>query len=31
MAWALFLVILLLSYIIFRTSGWVHYGGEEKK
>jgi multiple sugar transport system permease protein len=31
MAWVLFLVILLLSFVIFRTSGWVHYGGEEKK
>lgn len=31
MAWILFLVILLLSFVIFRTSGWVHYGGEEKK
>lgn len=31
MAWVLFLVILLLSYVIFRTSGWVHYGGEEKR
>jgi multiple sugar transport system permease protein len=31
MAWVLFLVILLLSYVIFRTSGWVHYGGDEKR
>lgn len=31
MAWVLFLVILLLSYVIFRTSGWVYYGGEERK
>jgi hypothetical protein len=31
MAWVLFLVILTLSYVIFRSSGWVHYGGEEKK
>jgi multiple sugar transport system permease protein len=31
MAWVLFLVILLLSFVVFRTSGWVHYGGEEKK
>jgi multiple sugar transport system permease protein len=31
MAWALFLVILALSYVIFRTSGWVYYGGEERK
>ena len=31
MAWALFIVILVLTYIVFRTSGWVHYGGEEKK
>jgi multiple sugar transport system permease protein len=31
MAWVLFLVILVLSYVIFRTSGWVHYGGEERK
>jgi multiple sugar transport system permease protein len=31
MAWTLFLVILVLTYIVFRTSGWVHYGGEEKK
>jgi len=31
MAWVLFLVILMLSYIIFRSAGWVHYGGEEKK
>jgi len=31
MAWVLFLVILLLSFVIFRTSGWVHYGGEEKR
>jgi multiple sugar transport system permease protein len=31
MAWVLFLVILVLTFIIFRTSGWVHYGGEEKR
>lgn len=31
MAWAMFLVILALTYVVFRTSGWVHYGGEEKK
>jgi multiple sugar transport system permease protein len=31
MAWALFLVILVLTYIVFRSSGWVHYGGEEKR
>jgi multiple sugar transport system permease protein len=31
MAWVLFIVILVLTFVIFRTSGWVHYGGEEKK
>jgi multiple sugar transport system permease protein len=31
MAWVLFLVILLLTLIVFKSSGWVHYGGEEKK
>jgi len=31
MAWALFVVILVLSYVVFRTSGWVHYGGDEKR
>jgi multiple sugar transport system permease protein len=31
MAWVLFIVILMLSFVIFRTAGWVHYGGEEKK
>ena len=31
MAWVLFLVILLLTLVVFKSSGWVHYGGEEKK
>lgn len=31
MAWVLFLVILLLSYVIFKTSSWVHYGGDERR
>jgi multiple sugar transport system permease protein len=31
MAWVLFLVILLLSYVVFRTAGWVHYGGSDEK
>jgi multiple sugar transport system permease protein len=32
MAWMLFLAVLLLSYIVFRTSaGWVYYGGDERK
>jgi multiple sugar transport system permease protein len=32
MAWMLFLVVLILSYIVFRTSTrWVYYGGEERK
>jgi multiple sugar transport system permease protein len=32
MAWLLFIAVLLLSYIVFRTSGrWVYYGGEERK
>jgi multiple sugar transport system permease protein len=32
MAWMLFLAVLLLSFIVFRTSaGWVYYGGEERK
>ena len=32
MAWLLFLAILLLTLIVFRSSGrWVYYGGEEKK
>ncbi|MFO7634540.1 MAG: sugar ABC transporter permease [Caldilinea sp.] len=30
MAWILFLIILLFSFILFRTSArWVHYGGEK--
>lgn len=32
MAWLLFLAVLVLSYVVFRTSGsWVYYGGEERK
>lgn len=32
MAWMLFLAVLVLSFIVFRTSGsWVYYGGEERK
>jgi len=32
MAWMLFLAVLVLSFVVFRTSGgWVYYGGEEKK
>lgn len=32
MAWMLFLSVLILSYVVFRTSaGWVYYGGEERK
>ena len=32
MAWMLFITVLVLSYIVFRTSaGWVYYGGEERK
>jgi multiple sugar transport system permease protein len=32
MAWMLFLAVLILSFIVFRTSGrWVYYGGEERK
>ncbi len=32
MAWMLFLAVLVLSYIVFRTSArWVYYGGEERK
>jgi multiple sugar transport system permease protein len=32
MAWMLFLVVLVLSYVVFRTSTrWVYYGGDERK
>jgi multiple sugar transport system permease protein len=32
MAWTLFLAVLVLSYVVFRTSArWVYYGGEERK
>jgi multiple sugar transport system permease protein len=32
MAWMLFIAVLVLSFIVFRTSaGWVYYGGEERK
>lgn len=32
MAWLLFLAVLVLSFIIFRSSGrWVYYGGDERK
>jgi multiple sugar transport system permease protein len=32
MAWMLFIAVLVLSYVVFRTSaGWVYYGGEERK
>jgi multiple sugar transport system permease protein len=30
MAWILFLIILLFSFVLFRTSArWVYYGGEK--
>jgi multiple sugar transport system permease protein len=32
MAWLLFLAVLVLSFIVFRTSaGWVYYGGDERR
>ena len=30
MAWILFLIILVCTLVIFRTSGWVHYSGGER-
>ena len=31
MAWILFLVILLFTFVLFKTSArWVYYGGENK-
>jgi multiple sugar transport system permease protein len=32
MAWMLFLVVLILSFVVFRSSArWVYYGGDERK
>ena len=32
MAWTLFLTVLILSFVVFRSSArWVYYGGEERK